>query len=292
MMKKILLSVCLVTFGCAAINAQELSFRLGLGYAFPTASQTLDASGLPYSGNVTYSSANTGDKQSIGMKKASFGSGLKVAGGVQYMFTKNIGAAVDINIGVVNPKYVLQTTNDVSVQKNEVSDNTYTRYAKAPVLLTPSFVLQSGGDILNVYTRAGIVLPLSVQIISEEHDNYQNVAGDEEQLNKTIKTQFNLGFSGAIGVSYRTSENFSLWAEGNLVSLSIYPKEAEITLHTYNGAATAAQPPTGSKIPYVTNGTPSNDYNNTSFSIPFSSIGFMVGGSYHLGKRKTVHRQE
>src|SRR3569623_1210740 len=142
MMKKILLSLCLLSFITLSATAQEWSFRLGLGYAFPTASQTLDASGLPYSGNVTYSSANTGDIQSIGMKKASFGSGLKVAGGVQYMFTKNIGVAVDINLGVVTPKYVLQTTNDVSVNKNEVSDNTYTRYAKVPVLLIPSFVLQ------------------------------------------------------------------------------------------------------------------------------------------------------
>jgi len=292
MMKKILLSLCLLSFTALSATAQEWSFRLGLGYAFPTASQTLDANGLPYSGNVTYSNANTGDKESIGMKRASFGSGLKVAGGVQYMFSKNIGVAVDINIGVTSPKYVLQTTNDKSVNGNDVSDNTYTRYAKLPVLLTPSFVLQSGGDKLNVYARAGVVLPLSTQIISEEHDNYQNVAGNEEQLNKTVKTQFNLGFSGAMGVSYRTSENFSLWVEGNLVALSVYPKEADITVHTIDGAATTALPLPSSKITYISSGKPNSDNNNVSFSIPFSSVGFILGGSYNLGKRKAVHPQK
>ena len=292
MMKKILFTTCFLSFLATVSMAQEWSFRLGLGYAFPTASQTLDASGLPYSGNVTYTSANTGDIQSIGMKKASFGSGFKAVGGIQYMFTKNIGIAADINLGVTTPKYVLQTTNDVSVNKNEVSDNTYTRYAELPVLLIPSFVLQSGGDKVNVYARAGIALPLSTQIISEEHDNYQNVAGDEEQLNKTVKTQFNLGFSGALGLSYRVSENFSFWVEGNLVALSVYPKEAEITVHTINGTATTAPPATGGKVSYVTSGTPSSNYDNVSFSIPFSSVGFLVGASYNLGKRKTVHTQE
>jgi len=133
---------------------------------------------------------------------------------------------------------------------------------------------------------------LSTQIISEEHDNYQNVAGNEEQLNKTVKTQFNLGFSGAMGVSYRTSENFSLWVEGNLVALSVYPKEADITVHTIDGAATTALPLPSSKITYISSGKPNSDNNNVSFSIPFSSVGFILGGSYNLGKRKAVHPQK
>lgn len=294
MMKKILLSVCLVMFGYAAVNAQELSFRLGLGYAFPTAGQSLDASGLPYNGNVTYVSPSASNSlviESASAKKASFGRGLKVAGGLQYMFTKNIGVAADINIGVTSQKQTLQTTNDANVNGNEMSDNTYTRYAKLPVLLLPSFVLASGGAEVNVYARAGLVLPLSAQIISEEHDRYQNVAGDEEQLNKNIKTQFNLGFAGAAGVSYRTSENFSLWVEANLVSLSLYPKEADVTTHTINGATTQAPPLPSTKISYISSGKPGGN-EAMAFSVPFSYVGFMVGGSYHLGKRKTARRQE
>lgn len=298
MMKKNLLSLCLLSFIAFSATAQEWSFRLGLGYAFATASQTLGPDGMPYSGNVTNST--TGGNSSYSAKGVSFSSGLKLSGGLQYMFTKNIGVAADINVGLASKKYVLQENNGTSIAGkyngsgnigSNPSDNTYTRYAKLPIILLPSLVIQSGGDRLNIYARAGLALPLSTQIISEEHDVYQNVAGDDEQLNKTIKTQFSLGFAGALGASYRANENFSLWIEANLMSLSLYPKEADITAHDFNGATSTAPPVPSSKITYITSGTPSNG-EQLSFSVPFSNIGFMVGGSINLGKKKVVHPQE
>ncbi|MBS1687992.1 MAG: hypothetical protein JSS96_04660 [Bacteroidetes bacterium] len=298
MMKKILLSVCLLMLACGIVNAQELSFRLGLGYAFPTASQTLGPDGMPYSGNVTNST--TGGNSSYSAKRVSFSSGLKLSGGLQYMFTKNIGVAADISVGLVSQKYVLQENNGTSIAGkyngsgnigSNSSDNTYTRYAKLPVILLPSLIIQSGGDKLNIYARGGVALPLSAQVISEEHDIYQNVAGDDEQLNKNIKTQFNLGFAGALGAVYRTNENFSLWIEANFMSLSLYPKEADITAHNFDGATSTAPPVPSSKITYITSGTPNNG-EQLSFSVPFSNIGFMVGGSINLGKKKIVHPHE
>lgn len=251
--------------------------KLGLGYAFPHAGQTMDVYGNPYSGNATYV-APTG-LNSFKIKTVSFAAGVQGLAGIGYMVTKNIGVEINGIIGIANKKY--QTVNQGPTPPAEVTQ-TVTVYAKNPFFAVPSLVLQTSNKKLNIYSRAGIAIPTSLKIMQEYDERREMHAGGVELhkyvLEETLK--FNIGFAGATGVKYKVTKYLQISLEAALLSMSTYVKEETLVSYTYNGSNVLNQiSPAQRKIKY-SNKSGNGAY--PAYSYPFSSIGINAGVSLDL----------
>lgn len=292
-----------VSFSFAySIEAQETYVRAGLGYAFPQAGQSMDGTSTPYSGSMTNSSTTASNNQiTYNIKKASYAAGLHafLAGG--YMFNKNVGLDVSLDIGVAPKKYAL-ADNNISVPiggGSTLNENLLIKqYVKTPVLFTPALLMQTGGKILNLYTRTGLVIPLHTKVIQDQI--FQNVPGtgatETDDYTFEIKNTFTLGISAAIGMQYRLSDKMLLWGEMNGLSMSLFTKQGTLTKFTVNGVNyTSAVPDSNKYVYYSQNfqGQQSDYYHQPAYAQPFSNIGIAIGMKYIFSGRISTskHRQ-
>ncbi len=274
------LSLSLIT---SAANAQ-FYMRLGMGYAFPQAAQTLDGTGQPYSGTQN----NPTGIQTYSLQGASFSAGLQGVVGVGYMFSDHVGIQLDGVVGLAPKKY---TYNDNGIYIDSVLSNvSIVQKAQTPFFLIPSLVVQSGGPVWNIYARLGVALPLASGITEDQL--LSNAPGTGaytvDDFTIQIKNSFSLGFAAAAGVSYKLSDRISLWGELNMLSMSVYIKQTNITNLTENGASVP--------LSYI-NGSLTTNYSKTAkvdssqtnlptYSQPFSNVGVHVGISFRLSDKK------
>lgn len=255
--------------------------RIAVGYAFQHAGSVSDVFGQPYSGTENYD--NNGDITNYSYKKASLNTGVHGALGVGYMFSKHVGVELAGDFGLAAKKYTY-TANGWNVS-NFTANTTFTEHAQAPVYLMPSLVLQSGGK-LNLYMRAGLALPLNSKDILHEEDYYPtggpsvtNMEIDETEYQ--IKSSFSMGYTGAVGASYELGDHIKVFAEADMLSLSVYAKSYSLTQYTINGQDVLPQVKAqGSTTASFAFSGGANSTALTSQSIPYSSIGLMVGFSF------------
>lgn len=263
--------------------------RIAMGYAFQHAGDIYDALGAPYSGTENYD--NNGNLTDYSYKKASLNTGVHGVLGVGYMLTRHIGVELSGDFGLAPKKYIYNANGwDISV--GYTSNSTLTEHAQAPVYLMPALVLQSGGK-LNLYMRAGLALPLNSKDILNEQDVYPNggpnSTGTEiDNVELVLKSSFSMGYTGAVGLSYELGEHAKVFVEANMLSLSVYAKSFDYTQYNINGTNVLPQyqaqqqaqgASTGANFVFSGN---ANSPTNTlvTRSIPYSSIGLMVGFSF------------
>jgi outer membrane protein W len=275
-----LLSVLFTSF----ITAQGQGFylRAGLGYAVPQAGQVSDGNATPYNGTLN----NTSSAQDYSVKTASFSAGALGNIGLGYMFNENIGIDVDAMFGLSPKKYTF-TAHGVSIG-GVASDYSVVQKAKTPIFFTPSVVLQTSGDNMNVYVRFGLVLPLKTLVTQDQI--YTNLPGTgsirTEDFTFEIKNSFSLGFAGAIGVKYRMGENVSLWGEVGIMSLSVLAKQGNLVDAKVDGQSVVLDSVVGVKtINYSKTATiDSTGTQQVTYAQPFSNVGIHVGIIYKLGQ--------
>ncbi|HXS35283.1 MAG TPA: outer membrane beta-barrel protein [Flavipsychrobacter sp.] len=302
-MKKYLPFILLFVFTSSQLWAQDtvmntpkkktgLFLRVGLGYAFPQAGQTMDVNSNPYAAKINYS--NFGSSYSFSLKKASFSAGLQGIAGVGYMVNQHIGFLVDAAIGIAPKKYTT-TVDSLEIQANPANE-TVTQQTQTPVFVIPALLLQTGGTHYNLYVRAGIVLPAKSKVIAHIDDQLLSPAtftspisdSNVNTINRTLETKssFSLGFSGAAGVSYNINDQFKLWGEISFVSLSLYTKETDLTEFSVNGSNMLFNVPRSelsTKYGKSGNTVPTNSIGTVpAYSIPFSNVGINIGVSYHF----------
>lgn len=286
-MKKIaLLAFTISVLSCADTKAQ-FYLRAGAGYAMPMAGQTLDGGANPYSGtrsNSTYSIA-------YNMKNVSFSSGSGVELGFGYLFNDHVGVQLDGSLGLANKKYSFSDKN-VNVGSGYQGDITITMQAKSALLVMPGLVLQTGNSsACNLYTRFGAALPLSSGIANEE-SIYVPSASVIEKVSSKVTSSFSLGLAAAAGIQYKIGENSTLWAEVNMLSMSLLIKEVTYTTASINGVTypldTLGIP---HSIKYSKNAVIDSTYSNLpAYSLPFSNVGFHVGITVLLSEKR--HKNE
>jgi hypothetical protein len=262
----------------------------GLGYAFPQAGETFGLWEGVYSGTSTNpASANN---YSYNVNKVSFSSGLRGCLGLGYTINKNVAIELSGDMGIINTKYTYTGINSsAGAIANGATDNiTVTQNAHLPLILSPSLVLQTGGNIWNIYTRLGVAMPLSHKIdIEEDHDYTAGGVSDLYTFTQSMQTSFSLGFNGALGLSYKLSDNLALWGEMSVLSLALYAKEDDLQAATLNGANNfnnVNRP----VILFSANGSASNNQ-ETTYAIPFSNVAFNFGLKWNLPEiaRKKKH---
>ena len=284
-MKKIGFLVIFLSVAAYTASAQ-LYVRLGLGYAVPEAGQTLDGTGQPYNG----SSINGVNNQSVNIKLASFSAGVQSSIGMGYMFSEHVGIQLDMNIGLATKKYTF-TQDSVLIQGVE-NNYSVVQKAKTPVFLTPSLVLQTGDENkLNLYSRFGIVLPLSTKITQDQLEDNLPGTGAPVDVDFTfqIKNSFSVGFAAAAGVKYKINDRISVWGEANLLSMSVFIKESDVEALTVNGSSQSLSLVQGPLVVKYSKNTIIDSVRQIAYSQPFSNVGINVGVTFNLSEKKHSH---
>ena len=97
-------------------------------------------------------------------------------------------------------------------------------------------------------------------------------------------TNFNIGYTGALGARFTVNKKLSIWAECNLLSLSLTASEFDVATHTSDNSTANTFPAPGTVIHYKTSGTISATDRMT-YSIPYSNIGINAGITYNFVKK-------
>lgn len=289
-MKKIVsLGLSLMLIGNAAYS--QFYMRAGAGYAFPQAGQTMDGTGQPYTGTVN----NTTYTQAYSLKGTSFSAGVQGMIGFGYFLSDHVGVQLDGNLGLSSKQYTL---NDNNIAVGGLLNNiSVVQRAKTPILLIPSVVLQTGGNVWNLYSRFGIALPLKTTINEDQiYDNLPSATASNphtiDDLNFQIKSSFSLGFTAALGVQYKVNDVFSVWGEVSLLSMSLYVKEADLKGWTENGSTVPLSYYGGpTTVSYGKNATVDTNYTTApTYSQPFSNVGINVGISIRLSEKRSQNQ--
>lgn len=288
-MKKSFLATLAAVFTVYSLNAQSLYVKAGAGYGIPVAGQTMDASGLPYSGNVNIVINNVPNSTMIEedyeLKRVSMMSGMQAKLGVGYNINSFIAIEVDALIGAVTKKYTIDyAENDNGVIYKESTSIK----AKMPAILTPSVVMQVPGKTLTCYARGGVAIPVANKLIveTESEENFDPTYPIRRAMTLEINTRLGVGFSGAMGLKYNLGKNIQLWGEASLLSLSLYTREQTLTEYTVNGSSVLSyiEPSQKHQVYELSNSTGNANASNVlpAYSLPYSNIGIFVGISTRL----------
>ncbi len=211
-MKKSILLVAAIALGTVA-SAQELNVGVNVGYGFGLPGNTL--------GQSTDADYVTGP-QTITNFDGSIGSGFNAGLNLGYMFNENVG--VDLGLDYLMGANVLMSETRTVIPTQTVTTSQYAQTSQFRI--SPSVVISSGGDGLQVYGRAGLVLPVFGNTIATAENDQ---AGAELDYAEERKGAFALGYQGALGVSFPMGDKISLYGELNGVNLRIKSKSSKVT---------------------------------------------------------------
>lgn len=309
-MKKLLIPTLLLCIAnpMFAQNAKKKNaeiktyFRVGVGYASSLNGNTRapinminNRQLLPANGSLNINNVSrTSYSETFDLKKSSFNAGIHGTVALGLMVNKHIGIELAGCIGISTKKVKTEISEADSGKNNTVALNV-TQQAKLPLMVTPSIVLQTGGKV-NIYSRAGIVLPIISRIVQEgayTHDRFNPATSAYVRVNNTTwteeyKMRLQPGFSGAIGAKYAISKNIQVWGELGIVSMSLYYKTSELTGYEYldidDGRISLSNIPPARRITqYEFKGT--TTFNNTTYptdQVSFSNCNITAGISIDL----------
>jgi hypothetical protein len=285
MMKKTFLSIAALLALSASADAQ-FYYRVGIGYAFPHAGQSIAGQEWPYSGSVSNSVA-------FNISGASFSAGLQGGIALGYNFSRNVGVQLDAQAGLSAKTYDFNI-NNITVS-GVASNVTISQHAKFPVNLIPSIVVRTGGDPWDIYCRMGVALPVSSNI--EKQNTITNLPGTGAMTTSIetwqVHSSFSAGFAAAAGFEYKMGST-SVWAEVSLLSMSLYIKQAELTAYNYNGQNIPLNQISGTlNVTYKKNvNVDSAGTLQPAYTQPFSNVGIMVGIRQSFGEPRRKHVEE
>ncbi len=238
-------------------SAQKLFVRAGLGYAFPSGSQTIGY--------------NSKDPNIEFATNGSLGAGFNGELGIGYMVNKNIGLGLDISY-LVGKKNLSKDDRGTNKEQQEVRGNA--------LAFTPNIVLSTAmeGKIVP-YAKAGLVIA-SASVTSVETGTAGNIFVFERKTTGGIA----LGFKGAMGVNFALNEKISIYGELAYTGMSYRPAKTVLTKATVSGIDVLSGVDTEDKETVYsaevdkTSASPSNvPRKSVTPVLPFGSLGLNFG---------------
>jgi opacity protein-like surface antigen len=215
------------------------------------------------------------DKQVLGVETTStsdinlygsFGNGMNINLKLGYNFTDNLGFELGANYLLGSAQSILKNTTTTAEAKS------------SGLRLSPqlTFRLENG-----LYSRMGLVVPVMGKTVSDVNVAYTGV---EVKKVYESKGAFSVGFIGAIGYSYKLSDNLSVFGELEYLSLTIKQGTKTLTEYTYNGTdMMSTQTISDKETEYVDevkatdNSSDDEPTKELASRAPFSSIGINIG---------------
>lgn len=210
-------------------------FKLGGSYfiqtaaaEFPTVSGSLPNTDVYAADGTTLISRET--------NHGSFGQGFRTGLTAGYRFTPRLGVELGFNYFNSANKTMVQTTNRLvaagptfatgkAVGKLEAYD------------IAPAIVLFLGETHgFEPYTKVGVIVPVHGTLDIETTRKYTNPAGVVDTYSKdVIKPNPTVGFTAALGTSYKLGTHISLFAELEYRNFTVHGKTKETEVYTENG---------------------------------------------------------
>ncbi len=276
--KKLFLAVALCV-ATGLVSAQGFYVKAGAGYSFGA-------------GKSSFYLERDGDTYSD--KPISLGKGINTCLGAGYMFNKYIGAELAFNyaIGLENTftsKYTY-SGYDGGIAPVDVNVNSETKIKNSGLGLMPALKFVAPmGDKLSLYSRFGLVIPVTEKTIITYDETQTSTLRTETSFRKTEVTSFfKLGAAAAMGVSCALTDKLDLFAEVNGVWSSFQFKKSTVVKATENGQDILPNMTTYQKETeynkehnYVTdNNEPNKPSQQLSDTFPASNIGLTIGVAF------------
>ncbi len=247
-MKKNLFLLGLLVCSMATIAQTEKAdkpeswyFKLGGSYFNQTASTEFPTVGGHDAMNRTYVGGKLVSEKSI---TGSFGQGFRTGITAGYRFNTRLGVELGANYYTSNDKTMAQTTSDVPITPSGVysfkSVGQITAFDVAPALVL--FLGEHKG--FEPYSKVGVLVPVhgDLEITT---DAYAPIAfnpttgapvafGDVHSVDK-VKPNPTIGFTAALGTSYKLGKHISAFAELEYRNFTVHGKTKETTEFTVNG---------------------------------------------------------
>ncbi len=246
-MKLILYTICLfiVSFN-NFILSQTHQLYGSFGYNIPTTTSRIGSSF---------------NSESIQFNLSTFSKGIVFQGGYIYAVNNNIQLDMNIN-------YLLGVTNETYFSNEYDGLQWIERYSNSNFAFSPSIKIKSDIGDLSPYVRFGC--SLNFIKIKEVYDLPSSFSYSNEEY--VYSGNFSLGWGGGVGIDYVVGENYLVFTELQLNSLTFYPDKLEYTRIDGNTRTTTIYHPKET-LPG------GNGYSGLEAIIdfPFSSIGILVG---------------
>ncbi|KLT68986.1 MULTISPECIES: outer membrane beta-barrel protein [Flavobacterium] len=213
-------------------------FKLGGSYFNQTASTEFPTVGGNDALNRTYAGGKLVSEESI---TGSFGQGFRTGITAGYRFSVRLGVELGVNYYSSTDKKMAQTTTDaifVSGGKpiyNFKSVGQITAFDVAPALVM--FLGESHG--FEPYTKVGVLVPIhgDLEITTDAvvPTGVANPATVAVHSVDKVKPNPTIGFTAALGTSYKLGKHISAFAELEYRNFTVHGKTKETTKFTQNG---------------------------------------------------------
>ena len=221
-------------------KSESWYFKVGGSYFNQTASTEFPTVGGNDALSKVYQGGKLVSEESV---TGSFGQGFRTSLTAGYRFNARLGVEMGINYYSSNEKTMAQTVSDLPITPTGVysfkSVGQITAFDLAPSLVL--FLGEHKG--FEPYTKVGILVPIhgDLEITS---DAYAPIAfsstgvptafGNVHSVD-VVKPNPTIGFSAAMGTSYKIGKNISLFAELEYRNFTVHGKTKETTEFTLNG---------------------------------------------------------
>lgn len=199
----------------------------------------------------------------------SYGEGLKLAGSMGYMFTKQLGAELGLS-------YWLGKSFDITSTSSTSSATD--AWSGKGLIVTPSVVVSAGMERVNPYARLGLVLGF-MKVVDEYSSGSTSGTTTERTYEETGALAF--GYAANVGLLIPAANALDFFAEFGLNSATYSPSQRELTKYTSNNVNLL---PTViiKKTDYQDDYTSLDQNISRAARRPFSSIGIAVGARIRI----------
>lgn len=216
-------------------------FKVGGSYFMQTAATEFPTVGGNLPLDKTYVGGKLVSEESV---TGSFGEGFRTGITAGYRFNARLGVEMGINYYSSNDKTMAQTASDLPITPSGVysfkSVGQITAFDLAPAVVM--FLGEHKG--FEPYTKVGILVPIHGDL-EVTTDAYAPIAfnpstgapvafGAVHSVDK-VKPNPTVGFTAALGTSYKLAKHISLFAELEYRNFTVHGKTKETTEFTVNG---------------------------------------------------------
>ena len=219
-------------------KSESWYFKVGGSYFNQTASTEFPTVGGNDALSKVYQGGKLVSEESV---TGSFGQGFRTSLTAGYRFNARLGVEMGINYYSSNEKTMAQTVSDLPITPTGVysfkSVGQITAFDLAPSLVL--FLGEHKG--FEPYTKVGILVPIhgDLEITSDAYaptiNNDAIVGFANVHSVDVVKPNPTIGFSAAMGTSYKIGKNISLFAELEYRNFTVHGKTKETTEFTVNG---------------------------------------------------------
>lgn len=204
-------------------------------------------------------------------KDFSLAEGMNFGVDFGYRINRNIATEIGFSYLSGNTFEFVQKDKNTIYDAQSISASMYR--------ISPTFVITTGNTLLAPYVKFGVVFGIGNILYNQKTENME--------MELKMSDGISIGITGALGLEYIISDNFSCFAQLNTMNMSYFPEKGEITKWTEKGKDVLPEKSyRDMNLVYTNkyyyqrdeqNPDPNKPRKNLGMSYPFSNFGINIG---------------